>query len=144
MRLWSWQLLPYLPDLQLRGQLMELVGLMHEWRDKGTTNHLVVNKVMEYPKSELSGYFKYYKDIMRRRYGNNLDKYIAEFRDFSGPAHHKDSFFDGWHDREYMRVCMANLYEKYRFGVGKSRITQEQWEVLCIGYKKYTGEDYKI
>lgn len=144
MRLWSWQLLPYLPDLQLRGQLRELVGLMHEWRDKGKVNHLVVNRVMEYPKTELSGFFIYYKDICRRRYGNDLSRYIKEFYDFSGPAPEQSSFYDGWHTTEYMRVCMANLYEKYKFGAGKSRITEDQWKLLCEGYKKYTDEEYRI
>jgi hypothetical protein len=39
---------------------------------------------------------------------------------------------------------MANLYEKHVFGVGKSRITDDEWETLCQGYKNITGEDYKI
>ena len=37
---------------------------------------------------------------------------------------------------------MANLYEKHKFGKGKSRITDEQWKVLCDDYRKITGEDY--
>jgi hypothetical protein len=39
---------------------------------------------------------------------------------------------------------MANLYEKHRFGIGKSRITDEEWQRLCDGYKAITGEEYKI
>ena len=52
--------------------------------------------------------------------------------------------FNGWHNKEYLRVCMANLYEKHFFGIGKSRITDEEWQRLCEGYKAITNEEYKI
>lgn len=52
-RIWHYQLLPYLPDAQFKGQLRELVAIMHDWRDKGKTNHLLINKVMEYPKNSI-------------------------------------------------------------------------------------------
>ena len=57
MRLWHYKLLPYLPDLQFKGQLRELVAIMHDWRDNGKTNHLLINRVMEYPKADFYGYF---------------------------------------------------------------------------------------
>lgn len=50
MRIWHWKLLPYLPDRQFKGQLRELVAIMHDWRDKGRTNHLLINRVMESPR----------------------------------------------------------------------------------------------
>ena len=61
MRIWHYAILPYLPNAQFKGQLRELVAIMHDWRDKGTTNHLLINKVMEYPKSSLTQYFLYYE-----------------------------------------------------------------------------------
>jgi hypothetical protein len=36
------------------------------------------------------------------------------------------------------------LAEKHFYGVGKSRITDEEWETLSRGYKELTGEDYVI
>jgi hypothetical protein len=39
---------------------------------------------------------------------------------------------------------MANLYEKHHFGIGKSRITDAEWQRLCDGYKAITGEEYRI
>lgn len=51
---------------------------------------------------------------------------------------HKD-----WHGKTYLRICMANLLEKH-LGVGKSRITDEEWKVLIDGYKNITGEEYDI
>ena len=54
MRLWHYELLPYLPELQFKGQLRELVAIMKDIKSKGTTNHILINKAMEYPKTQLS------------------------------------------------------------------------------------------
>lgn len=162
MRLWHYKLLPYLPDLQFKGQLRELVAIMHDWRDKATTNHLLINKVMEYDKKHLTSYFLRYDNEYRKRYHKNLNpSVLRDFIDFSNYIEGKDVFcsatkkdiisirlvknqFDGWHNKEYLRVCMANLYEKHFFGVGKSRITDEEWQRLLDGYKAITGEEYQI
>ena len=146
MRLWHIDLLPYLPELQFKGQLREIVLVMHQWRDEGKTNHLLINKVMEYPKNDLVRYFLQYEAIYHRIYGKWLTKYWHEFREFDDtPISERSSgCFYGWHDKEYLRVCMANLYEKHFFGVGKSRITDEEWRTLIDGYRDITGEDYKL
>lgn len=81
MRLWHIDLLPYLPDLQFKGQLRELVAIMRDWRDKGKTNHLLINKVMEYPKSDFAGYFYKYNNGYFKRYGKDLSDYGTEFFD---------------------------------------------------------------
>lgn len=146
MRLWHYELLPYLPELQFKGQLRELVAIMHDWRDKGKTNHLLINRVMEYTKIDLSTYFYYYMWMYYDKYGKRISKkIIKEFEDFS-PAYYDltELTFEGWHNKEYLRVCMANLYEKHVFGVGNSRITDKEWNTLLRGYKQITGEDYVI
>lgn len=163
MRLWHYELLPYLPDAQFKGQLMELVAIMHDWRDKGKTNHLLINRVMDFTPRNLTSYFLYYNEEYTKRYGKKIDRNIyCEFLNFANYEIEKDykvsldngvdvvsvrlfkDIFAGWHCYEYLRVCMANLYEKHHFGIGKSRITDEEWETLCRGYKEITGEDYKI
>lgn len=145
MRIWDYRLLPYLPDLQFRGQLRELVLIMHQWRDKGKTNHLLINRVMEYPKNDLIRYFVYYEAVYHNRYGKwlNQSKEFINFDDTPLDERSKGCF-DGWHTKEYLRSNMANLYEKHFFGVGKSRITDEEWQRLLDGYKTITGEDYFI
>lgn len=52
--------------------------------------------------------------------------------------------FKDWHNKEYLRICMSNLFEKHKYGVGKSRITDEEWQRLVDGYKQITGEEYLI
>ena len=146
MRLWHYQLLPYLPDAQFKGQLRELVAIMHDWRDEGETNHLLINRVVDYSKNELTKYFFLYESCYADRYGKYLEKQYDEFEDFSRVVLDKPliGVYEGWHNKEYLRVCMANLYEKHHFGIGKSRITDEEWKILLNGYKVITGEDYRI
>jgi hypothetical protein len=68
-----------------------------------------------------------------------------EFMTFPQEAVNPDTeIFRRWHDKGYLRVCMANLYEKYQYGWGSSRITQDEWQRLLDGYRLITGEDYQI
>lgn len=142
MRIWDYRLLPYLPELQFKGQLRELVWIMRQWRDKGATNHLLINRVMEYPKEELYGYFLEYAIEYKNRFGIVLNC-MEEFREFANRKFNNEPFKE-WHNNEYLRVCMANLYEKHFFGLGKSRIRDDEWEILCIGYKEITGDEYSL
>lgn len=147
MRLWHYELLPYLPDAQFKGQLRELVAIMHDWRDKGQTNHLLINRVMDYPKRDLFEYYLWYEEEYEKRYNKELLTYYGEFCRFcenEPPLHIPYRPYYNWHNKEYLRVCYANLYEKWKFGKGKSRITDEEWQRLCDGYKEITGEEYTI
>ena len=147
MRLWHKDLLPYLPDLQFKGQFRELVLIMRDWRDGGKTNHLLINRVMGYSKSHLQTYFLIYAHENERRYGKSISqKYFIEFEKFVGiymPIK-RECLFYGWHEAEYLRICMANLYEKYKFGIGKSKIIDTEWERLANGYYSIIGEKYKV
>lgn len=144
MRIWHYKLLPYLPDLQFKGQLRELVAIMRAWRDNGTTNHLLINRVMDYPKADLSSCFWLYMNEYAKRYGNYNDELIKEFVDFAGGGHFNAIPFPGWHDDDYLKICMANLYEKHAKAKGKTQISQKEWQTLLNGYKTITGEYWKI
>jgi uncharacterized protein (TIGR02328 family) len=151
MRIWDFRLLPYLPDAQFRGQLRELVAIMHDWRDVGHTNHLLINRVMDYPKSELYTYFLLYQCLYYQRYEKPINKkYEKEFDEFANGEYMSpeevvnNGLFNNWHNKKYLRVCLSNLYEKHFFGVGKSHITRDEWNRLLDGYKAITGEDYTI
>ena len=146
MRLWHYDLLPYLPDLQFKGQLREMMLIMRDWRNKGKTNHLLINKVMEYPKNDFARYFLWYEALYHKRYGKWLTKQWEEFKAFDDtPIYERsDGCFDGLHNKEYLRVCVCNLYEKYHFGVGKSKISQDEWDRILQGYKEISGEDWAL
>lgn len=131
MRIWHYKLLEALPDLQFKGQLRELVVIMRDWRDKGKTNHILINAVTEYPKSHLSTYFDLYRREYKKRYHKDINSSIVkEFSDFSSSIFDYEQLL--WHDNEYLLVCKYNLYEKYKFGRGKSRISQEDWNKVDL------------
>ena len=135
---------------------------MHDWRDKGKTNHLLINRVMEYDKKHLTSYFLRYREEYRKRYYKEIDRGIVwEFLGFANYKKDEDykfsistneiisvrlvkDIFKDWHNKEYLRVCLGNLYEKHKFGIGKSRITDEEWARLREGYEQITGEPYAI
>ena len=145
MRIWHYELFPYLPELQFKGQLRELVWIMRQWRDSGKTNHLLINKVMEYPKSDLYHYWSRYSMEYFFRYDKQLNDYDEEFMKFGRVYEAYESYpFIDWHNKEYLRICMSNLFEKHKYGVGKSRITDEEWQRLVDGYKQIMGEEYVI
>lgn len=143
-RLWHYQLLPYLPDAQFKGQLRELVSIMRDWRDKGKTNHLLINKVTDYPKAHLCWYFELYRQEYERRYNKKItNNIVQEFEDFKVPTTLDIQLFQGWHNITYLNICMWNLYEKH-LAVGKSRVTDEEWEKLCDGYREITGKEFAV
>lgn len=160
MRLWHYQLLPYLPDLQFKGQLRELVLIMKQRREENC-NHLLINRVMEYPLSELYVYAQWYLKNYEKRYGKMPTSLVTEMEKYDALIT-KDSFvrdamklklrtFDRprpmkllWHEYRYLRVCMANLYEKHFYGKGKSRISDEEWEKITKCYEVITWEEYQV
>ena len=145
MRLWHYKLLPYLPDLQFRGQWRELVLVLNDWKYRGATNHLLINKVMDYPKNDLFNYYlKYAHEYYRRYSKTNVSKKFDEFASFAEDHTEHRNIFQDWHDINYLRICMSNLFEKYAYAKGRSKISDQEWHKLLQGYKKITGEDYKV
>lgn len=143
MRLWHKDLIPYLPDLQLKGQWRECALIADALAKNGTPNNLLVNRVAEYP---LDHFFTYCKVVELEMFHRGFEvKNNSRARVFYRPwRYFFGEFFDGWHSKEYLRICMSNLAGKHIFGIGKPRITDEEWKRLCDGYKAITGEEYKI
>ena len=156
MRLWHKDLIPYLPDLQLKGQWRECALIADALAKNGTPNHLLVNRVTEYP---LEDFWIYCEAIVYEMKKRNMvvredtcRKILKNLYDWKGafclsPSRVQNArfcgVFRGWHNDEYLRICYANLLEKHN-GIGKARITDEEWERLTDGYKAITGEEYKI
>ena len=142
MRCWAYQMIPFLPDNQLRGQWRECVLIAKDLQEKGKTNHLLINILEEYPHNDFMTYCWYvYQEMQNRGFAVTL----ASMRKVFNIRYHIDTdIFNGWHNKEYLRVCMSNLFEKYKFGRGKSRITEAEWQRLLEGYKYLTNENYEI
>lgn len=143
MRLWHKDLIPYLPDLQLKGQWRECALIAAGLAKNGTPNHLLVNRVVEYSIDEFYTYcISVWGEMKKRGFSASLQS-CERIAAFDGKIVSLANLFNGWHNLEYLRICCANLLEKHN-GIGKSSITDEEWQRLCDGYKAITGEEYKI
>lgn len=136
-RLWHFALVRYLPRQQLISQWRELVCIAKSIDEKGTPNHILVNKVIDYPLSDLNKYCNIVlAEMLKRGYNvtnqsiNKLEKYINFTIDseeqFSRP-------FQKWHNDEYLQICLWNLYEKFLCG----GISKVEWEMLEKIKKKF-------
>ena len=144
MRCWHKSMIEFLPDMQLKGQWRECALIADGIQKNGTPNHLLVNKVMEYPYDEFATYCKMVSQEMFNRGFVRTIK--SQERIYFKPWRYvyDKPIFEGWHDKNYLRICYSNLAEKHFYGVGKSRISDEEWETLLRGYKEITGENYVI
>jgi len=150
-RIWHKSLIPYLPRQQLLGQWRECCCIAKNIAEKGTPNHILVNRIMDYPIAHFCTYTQLVIDEMiKRNYKisnraiNTFEYYIdiaCERLDNYNKNHHGDysTLFFGWHNTRYLRQCLYNLEEKHDC----QGITDEEWNALLEGYKNITGKDWE-
>lgn len=126
MRLWHKDLIPVLPDMQLRGQWRECCLIAKELHD-GKLNHLLVNRVKEYPIEHFFGYCgRVFAVMIDRGFRTDSSKLLqyAEESDWWGFSNAfwnagtipTCDLFDGWHNDRYLLQCLYNLQEKHDCG----------------------------
>lgn len=126
MRLWHKTLVPLLPRQQLLGQWREICLIAKSLSEKGTPNHLLVNKVLDYPAGHFDSYARLVHDEMiKRGYKCNWQCYVR-FRADADTGVVIDEIFKDWHNERYLRQCYYNLEEKYDCG----GISEEEWMLL--------------
>lgn len=128
MRLWHKDLIPGLPRQQLLGQWRECCLIAKNIAEKGTPNHLLVNKVMEYPREHFVTYAAHVAHEMEKR-GYRVD--INRFMKWGGEVQafvRFSTIFAGWHNDRYLIQCFHNLEEKYDCG----GISEEEWQKVCF------------
>lgn len=132
MRLWHKDLIPVLPRQQLLGQWRECCLIAKNIVAKGTPNHLLVNKIMDYPMAHFSAYIDLViREMHERGYRINRKSYINMITNLNnarkffkdGPAGCNTIIFSGWHNERYLIQCLMNLQEKYDCG----GISEEEW-----------------
>ena len=126
MRLWHKDLLPYLPRLQLLSQYRECCCIAKSIHDKGTPNHILVNKIMDYPIEHFYTYTSEVYDEFKRRGYNcrfiNFIKWLPRLNDNTLPTHNE--LFKDWHNERYLKQCLFNLDEKHLCG----GIPNDEWD----------------
>lgn len=137
MRLWHKDLIPYLPRKQLLGQWRECCCIAKNITVDGTPNHILVNKIMDYP---IEHFIRYSAEVARcmTNYGYhiNIDRFERYFEDIMDDIEilSLSDIFNGWHNDRYLRQCLYNLQEKYDCG----GVSQQEFDriterfVVCV------------
>lgn len=128
MRCWHKDLISVLPRQQLMGQWRECCLIAKEINDKGTPNHILVNKIMDYPLSHFIAYTQLvYGAMLLRKYDKIKwktfsDKFDSEVK-VDEPIR---NLFPDWHNNRYLQQCYYNLQEKYDC----NGISEDEWKKI--------------
>lgn len=126
MRLWHKDLIPYLPRQQLLGQWRECCAIAKSIAEKGTPNHILVNKIMDYPLDHFVTYAELIDvELCNRGYMANSERFYGWIAatDYVPLSLNNNKLFADWHNDRYLRQCYYNLQEKYDCG----GISAEEW-----------------
>ena len=130
MRLWHKDLIDVLPRQQLLGQWRECCLIAKSIAENGTPNHLLVNRVMEYPPEHFFSYAKWIEDEMKHRgYKCDFDKFDKWYKQIEFAQYiwlKKENIFTVWHDDKYLKQCFFNMQEKHDCG----GIPDEEWRPI--------------
>ena len=137
MRIWHKDLIQVLPRQQLLGQWRELCAIAKSIAEDGTPNHVLVNKVIEYPMDHLFHYADIvYVDMFRRGYHPDWARFYNTIKFGLDKHYHTitdDEIFARWHNDRYLAQCLANLQEKYDCGA----IPAEEWKKITDRYPEW-------
>jgi uncharacterized protein (TIGR02328 family) len=134
-RLWHKSLISVLPREQLVAQWRECSAIAGSIQTKGTPNHILVNKVLDYDFDHFITYSKLIRDEMTSRNYRTMnsvwDKIVSLKPDWNEVSF--DNLYRGWMDSEYLTICYYNLLEKYRCG----GIREEDWQKIFNLFSNY-------
>ena len=115
MRLWHKDMIKYLQREQLVAQWRELSAIAGNLNTKGTPNHILVNKILDYPREHFISYALYVRQEMTRRGYRTMDsvwnKICCTRESDYGEIEIVDQkdLFPGWHNDTYWIICYYNL-----------------------------------
>ena len=143
MRLWHKDLIPYLPRQQLIAQWRECCAIAGSIAKKGTPNHILVNKIMNYSSLHFHHYVSdVYEEMLKRGYkvsrkkAEEISSLIILSDDYfpnETPAKNKGKVFKNWHNDRYLKQCLFNLQEKYDCG----GIPENEWKRIEEKFGEY-------
>lgn len=141
MRLWHKYLIEALPREQLVAQWRECSAIAGNIKTKGTPNHILVNKIMNYPMNHFISYSFYLRQEMTRRGYRTMDsvwnKICSVCDDYNIlPI---EELYPDWHNEKYIRQCIYNLEEKYDCGGVKE---EDFKKIVDVYVKKYMEEEH--
>ena len=133
MRLWHKDLIPLLPRKQLTGMWRECCAIARNIEKNGTPNHVLVNKVMDYPQDHFNRYaYMIYEEMLKRGYRADWERLVPREKGAVILADERDLFKD-WHNDRYLRQCLSNLQEKADCGA----IQAEEWKRITDRWPEF-------
>lgn len=130
MRVWHKSLIPILPKQQLVGQWRECSLISKCIAVNGTPNHILVNKVIDYPLEHFATYcYMIAWQLGKRGYvpsiftENSIQEHLGVRLE---PFVPEDVLFMDWHNDRYLWQCLSNLEEKYDCG----GIPEDEWVTI--------------
>ena len=142
MRIWHKDLITVLPREQLVAQWRELSAIAGNLSTKGTPNHILVNKVLKYPREHFISYALYVRQEMTRRGYRTMESVwekILSTNDGTFELVAPECLFPRWHNFQYLRQCYYNLEEKYDCGGVSSEYFHQLREFYENEKKYYEG-----
>ena len=146
MRLWHVDLIDVLPRKQLLSQWRECCAIAKSIADKGTPNHILVNKITDYSQIHFIEYTnRVLKELGRRNYLVSEASYLRFVDNLKAS---KNCFYDGiminkdiypeWMNHRYLKQCYYNLQEKYDCG----GISEDEWKKIYGLYMSKREDNY--
>ena len=106
MRLWHKDLILVLPREQLVAQWRELSSCAGNIKSKGTPNHILVNKVMDYSFDHFISYAKYVREEMTKRGYRTMDSVWNKIISITDNYQilDIDNIYPNWMDDKYLDI----------------------------------------
>lgn len=141
MRLWHKDLITVLPPMQLKGQWRECC-LIAKALHYGNLNHILVNRVKDYPIEHffVYGHLVWFEMRTRGYKCYNISRFTDYFDDYL-VAITEDELFDGWHNDRYLRQCLYNLEEKAICGGIPASEWQKIYDVYGERFDLWNGKE---
>lgn len=137
MRCWHKDLIPVLPRAQLLGQWRECCGIARDIAKNGTPDHILVNRILDYPLE----HFVIFAQIVilemeSRGYKPNSDRFFGWIAatNYIPMSITNESLFSEWHNDIYLRQCLYNLEEKAICG----GMEADEWKLIYESFKDFT------
>ena len=134
MRLWHKDLICVLPREQLIGAWRECSAIAGAILKNGTTNHILINKVMNYDFNHFISYsLEIRKEMTRRGYRTmqSVEDKITSLK-YNFQLLPIEEIYPNWHNRRYLTQCYCNLEEK----ADCNGIEAEDWNKIYNRYKE--------
>lgn len=135
MRLWSYQLIPALPNAQLKAMRYEIGDMVKQYPN-------IKNGLVKYAnKYDIKYLYSYFQDVLdefdkrkinhNKNYDNNIEKIVKEKSHFQ--FSYLNLYYEEHNDR-YLRQNLYNLEEKAIRGI----ISKEEWQRIYNKFKDFT------